>query len=242
MSNTLIIVPAYNEGASIGGVLADLYRELPDAEILVVDDGSLDDTAAQARAQAPAGQNLRVVRLSANLGIGGAVQTGLRYAVEQGHQRAVQVDGDGQHPAAAARQLLERLDAGTADVVIGSRFVPGSEGFSSTLMRRLGITILSRTLRMLGGPAILDVTSGLRAYGRRALVHLAARYPPDYPEPEALRLLQGSGCRIEEVPVAMVARAHGTSSISRLGSAFYMTRVLLGLVLLRASRRQVKAS
>jgi hypothetical protein len=135
--------------------------------------------------------------------------------------------------------VIEELARGDADVVVGSRFVGDVTGFASTPMRRVGIRLLSWALRVLGGPAVTDVTSGLRAFNRRALELLARQYPPDYPEPEALLILETGRCRIKEVPVAMSVRAHGTSSISRLDSAFYMARVLLGMVLLRASRQPV---
>jgi glycosyltransferase involved in cell wall biosynthesis len=233
-SRTLVVVPAYNEEGAIGGVIADLHAELPDADVLVVDDGSTDHTADEARRGVRPGHTLMVARLSANLGIGGAVQTGLRYALRHGYDRVVQVDGDGQHPASSARAVLERIGAG-ADIAVGSRFTRGAQGFASTAMRRTGISVISWALRLLGGPSVLDTTSGLRAFSRRAVSLLASRYPSDFPEPESLLIAHRAGQRIEEVPVSMAARAHGASSITLLGSAFYMLRVLLGLTLFRAS-------
>lgn len=229
-----MVVPAYNEEGSIGSVIEDLRAELPEADVLVVDDGSIDRTAEEARRRCRPGHTVLVARLSANLGIGGAVQTGLRYALRQGYDRVVQVDGDGQHPASSARVVLRAVDAG-ADVAVGSRFAGGLQGFASTPMRRAGIALISWVLRLLGGPAVLDTTSGLRAFSRRAVGVLARRYPSDFPEPESLLIAHRAGQRIEEVPVSMMARAHGASSIGRLGSAFYMARVLLGLVLFRAT-------
>jgi glycosyltransferase involved in cell wall biosynthesis len=227
-------VPAFNEEGSIAAVVADLQAELPDTDVLVVDDGSSDQTAEHARRCCGRNQRVMVARLSANLGIGGAVQTGLRYALRHGYDRVVQVDGDGQHPAASARVVLQRLDGG-ADVTVGSRFAGSMRGFASTPMRRVGIAIISWALRFLGGPSVLDTTSGLRAFSRRAVALLAVRYPSDFPEPESLLILHRAGYRIEEVPVPMAARRHGNSSITRLGSAFYMARVLLGLALFRAT-------
>jgi glycosyltransferase involved in cell wall biosynthesis len=231
---TLVIVPAYNEEGSIGGVIDDLRAELPDADVLVVDDGSSDRTADEARRRSRPGHTVMVARLSANLGIGGAVQTGLRYALRHGYDRAVQVDGDGQHPASSARAVLQRLDQG-ADLIVGSRFAGGVQGFASTPTRRAGIAMISWALRLLGGPAVLDTTSGLRAFSRRAIGVLARRYPSDFPEPESLLIAHRAGQRIEEVPVPMAPRSHGASSITRLGSAFYMARVLLGLALFRVT-------
>jgi glycosyltransferase involved in cell wall biosynthesis len=234
-SGTLIVVPAFNEARSIAAVLGDVRAELPDADVLVVDDGSTDRTADIARRASDGDPHVRVARLSANLGIGGAVQTGLRYAMLHGYQRVVQVDGDGQHPASSARVVLDALDGG-ADVVVGSRFVARrGAAFASTPLRRAGIAVISRALRLLGGPPVVDTTSGLRAFNRRAVALLASRYPADFPEPESLLIAHRAGQRIDEVPVSMAPRAHGTSSITRLGSAFYMARVMLGLALFRAS-------
>jgi glycosyltransferase involved in cell wall biosynthesis len=232
--STLVVVPAYNEQRSIAAVIRDLRAELPDADVLVVDDGSTDGTAAEARRVCRGDGRVLVARLSANLGIGGAVQTGLRYALQHGYERVVQVDGDGQHPASSARAVLQRLDGG-ADVVVGSRFAPGAAGFESTPMRRAGIALISWALRLLGGPSVLDTTSGLRAFSRRTVALLAPRYPSDFPEPESLLVVHRAGQRIEEVPVSMAPRAHGASSITRFGTAFYMARVLVGLALFRAS-------
>jgi glycosyltransferase involved in cell wall biosynthesis len=219
------VVPAYNESGSIAGVVRDLASLSPPVPAIVVDDASTDDTAEQAKRA-----GAEVLRLAANLGIGGAVQTGFRRALERGADVAVQVDGDGQHPASEVPRLAEPVLAGEADVVIGSRFLEG-EGFQSSLPRRAGIRVLSHALRMLTGERFLDPTSGFRAYSRRVLEAFAEEYPEDYPEPESLlTLVRDLSARVVEVPVVMRPREAGRSSIRGPASLYYMAKVLTAVI------------
>ena len=226
----LIIIPCLNERASLPGLIAEVRAAAaltPHAlEPVVIDDGSADGTADTARAL-----GVRCVELCSNLGIGGAVQTGLRLAAREGFDCAVQLDGDGQHPAEALPALLARLDGPDApDLIVGSRFLARA-GFQSTAARRLGIGWLSLVLRALSGLRITDPTSGLRVYGLRALWLFDYRYPYDYPEPEALVLAFRAGLTIVEEPVVMRAREAGQSSIHGLWAAYYMLKVTLAMAL-----------
>jgi glycosyltransferase involved in cell wall biosynthesis len=227
----LAIVPALNEAACIAGVIDDLRRHAPQFDVLVVDDGSVDDTAARAH-QAGA----LVVQLPFNLGIGGAVQTGYRFAAEHCYDVAVQVDGDGQHAAGELGALLAHLEAHPdVDMVVGSRFLPSdareAEAFRSSAARRLGIGVLRRLLRVLVGAPVTDPTSGFRMAGRRAIELFAADYPRDYPEVECYVMLRAHDLRAAEVPVAMRERQGGRSSIGGLHSALYMVKVTLAIVM-----------
>ena len=226
-ADTLVIVPAYNEGASIAGVIADLAGAGLALDILVVNDGSADHTSQAARATGRA----LVVDLPKNLGIGGAVQTGFKYALRQGYRHAVQFDGDGQHLAAELPKLLTTLQQSGASLVIGSRFLEKHEGFRSTFTRRLGIRIFQVLNSLLIGQKITDNTSGFRAYDRQAIGFLAGCYPVDYPEPEAVILLGRNGFRIAEVPARMRERQAGGSSIAGLASLYYMLKVILAIVM-----------
>lgn len=197
MDRILIIVPAYNEEASIRGVIEDLRRHFPAGDILVIDDGSRDATRVLAESC-----GVTVVRLPVNLGIGGAVQTGYRYAQEKGYSIAVQFDGDGQHMASEIPALLMPLQHGQADIVVGSRFLnPG--GYRPSVFRRAGILIFSRVLSAILGMPVTDTTSGFRAANRRCIDRCALSYPEDYPEVESLVLLHRSGIRIAETAVVM---------------------------------------
>ncbi len=220
----LLVVPAYNEAANIVRVVGDLATQLPEATILVVNDGSSDETSRLARRT---GQ-CTVVDLPCNLGIGGAVQTGFKFATRRGFEVVVQVDGDGQHKAEEIRGLVRALEAGRYDMVIGSRFL-GIDSFRSTALRRIGIRLFAVVNSLAIRQPITDNTSGFRAYGREAIAFLAKHYPVDYPEPEAVILLGRNGFRIKEIPVAMEERQGGHSSIHGLKSAYYMIKVLLAI-------------
>ncbi len=232
----LVIVPAFNEAATIAQVVEEVRQAAPRLDIVVIDDGSTDGTAA--RVPAPA----RVLRLPFNLGIGGAMQTGYRFAAEQGHQVAIQVDGDGQHPAGEIPALLARLDAGDADLVIGSRFLRSGagagdgDGYRQTRSRAAGSGILRHLLRLLTGRTFTDCTSGFRAANRRVIEAFAHHYPDDYPEPEVVLLLQRAGFQIAEVPVAMRHRSAGRSSISLLRGIYYVIKVAVALLLATARK------
>ena len=220
----LAIVPAFNEQEAIAGTIRALRQQAPMLDVLIVNDGSRDATSAVARATGEA----TVVDLPCNLGIGGAVQTGFKYAERHGYDMAIQFDADGQHLASEIAALLAPLQAGEADVVLGSRFL-GVKSFQSTFMRRVGIYMFYLVNSWLIGQAITDNTSGFRAYNRRAIAFLAQHYPMDYPEPEAVILLKKNGFTLKEVPVAMQARQGGVSSINWLWSAYYMVKVMLAI-------------
>lgn len=220
---TLVIIPAFNEAEAIGAVVADI-RAHCDHDILVIDDGSVDATAARAAAA-----GAQVVRHPCNLGIGAAVQTGYLYALRHGYDTVVRQDGDGQHDPSYIPALLDILRRGDSDIVVGSRFL-AREGFQSTVVRRLGIVILS-VVSALVGTKTTDPTSGYWALNRRALEALAPSHPDDYPETEALVIAAAAGCRTSELPVRMRERETGRSSIGALYSGFYMIKVILALLI-----------
>lgn len=224
----LAIVPAYNEAASIAAVVRDLKTHLPQCDVVVVDDGSTDATSYHVPPEA------NLIRLPFNLGIGGAMQTGYRYAQLHRYDVAVQVDADGQHPSDQARKVIQKLLDSQADMVIGSRFLHDGqdpEGYRQTASRMVGIRVLRGLLKLLTGKTFTDCTSGLRAANRRVIRAFATWYPDDYPEPEVVLLLHKQGFRIEETPVRMHQRAAGVSSISTWRGVFYVIKVALSLLI-----------
>ncbi len=223
MARPIAVVPALNEESSIGAVIEGIRAFDPTFEVVVIADGSTDRTPEVA-----AEHGAQVLRLPFNLGIGGAVQTGFRYAWEQGCELVVRVDGDGQHDPAELGAVLAPVLAGQADVVVGSRFV-GTDGYRSSRARRLGIRVLAWTLSALVRQRVTDPTSGFQALNRRALALFAADYPHDYPEVEATLMAHRGGLRRLEVPVTMRERDGGRSSINALHSIYYMVKVLLAL-------------
>jgi glycosyltransferase involved in cell wall biosynthesis len=224
MPRILIIVPAYNESAAIGPVLEKLAQLGDDYDTLVVDDGSTDNTASVVQRHAHA----KLVRLPFNLGIGGAMQTGYKYACRNRYDVAVQCDADGQHPVDQIPRLVSRVLDGSADVIIGSRYVADS-AYRPSLSRRIGKSMLSRWVNLLVGGGITDTTSGFRAASRRAIAVFADTYPEDYPEPEALVILHKCGLRVAEIPVEMHPRQGGVTSIKPLGALYYMIKVALAI-------------
>lgn len=219
----LIVIPAYNEESAIAQVVQTVRSAGYD--YVVVNDGSTDGTLAVCRAQ-----GINVLDLPQNLGIGGAVQAGHLYALENGYDVDIQVDGDGQHDISCVPALLERISDG-ADLVVGSRFIEPIEGFKSTAARRAGIRWLSGCIRLVTGLTVNDVTSGFRASGRAAIELFARRYPVDYPEPESLVMVHNAGLRIDEVPVVMHERQGGVSSIHALSAVYYMIKVTLAILI-----------
>jgi len=217
------IVPALNEEATIGGVVEEIRTFDSGFEIVVVDDGSGDRTAEVARAH-----GAKVLRLPFNLGIGGAVQTGFRYAWENGFDLAVRVDGDGQHDPGELSAIIEPVLAGEADIAVGSRFA-GGPGYRPSRSRRIGIRILAWAVSRLVRQRVTDTTSGFQALNRRGIQLFAADYPHDYPEVEATVMVHRHRLRLREVPVAMRERAGGRSSITAFRSVYYMAKVLLAL-------------
>lgn len=225
------IVPAYNESQSIAAVVHELNAAARQAGIsltvVVVNDCSKDDTGTIIDALPCVALHLPV-----NLGIGGAVQTGFRYALENGFDAAVQVDGDGQHPAEAVPLLLQEMQNNRCDVVIGSRFITG-QGFQSSFVRRLGIQWFSRLNKLLTGLRVADTTSGLRLFNRRALEMVSHWYPDEYPEPEILVQFARADLQIKETPVQMRERQGGTSSIDSVRAVYYMWKVTLAILFTR---------
>lgn len=219
-----VVVPAFNEAGALADVVAGLHRHLPGAGVVVVDDGSDDDTAGVAwRAGAT------VIRLPVNLGIGGAVQAGYRYALRHGFTMAMQVDGDGQHEPAEAVRLVEAVVQG-ADLAVGSRWL-GRGDYVAPRSRRMGMRLLSAMVRLRTGRTFTDTTSGFRALGPAALRLFAGSYPTDFPEVESIVLAAGHGLEVVEVPVRMNEREHGRSSIAGgFRSSYYMARVSLALL------------
>jgi hypothetical protein len=232
-SDLLVIIPAFNEEASLPGVLRELRESMPDADVLVVNDGSHDGTSRVARAA-----GVRVADLPTNLGIGGAMQTGYRYAERIGYAVAVQLDADGQHDPREIAKILAPLREGRASLVVGSRRL-GAGGDRSTPLRRLGTTILSCIVTWLTGVRVGDATSGFRAADRRVVEAYARFYPADYPEVEALVYVHRQGLALVEVPVAMRERRGGRSSIDFGRAAYYMVKVPIGSLIgaLRARER-----
>lgn len=225
----LVIIPCYNEQENIVNTIERLRRTCPQADYLVVNDCSTD--ASEAILQA---HGYNHVQLPVNLGIGGGVQTGYRYAVEHGYDVAIQMDGDGQHDPAYLMDVVAPVAAGELDMAIGSRFIK-KEGFQTSFMRRLGINILSGLIFLLTGKRVLDVTSGFRATGKELTAYFADHYAADYPEPEAIMAATLNGYRVGEVPVQMQERQGGVSSIRSFKSAYYMIKVSLSLVINRIS-------
>jgi glycosyltransferase involved in cell wall biosynthesis len=222
---TIAIIPAFNEQDAIGIVIDELAAFDPAVDVLVVDDASHDATAERARQR-----GARVVTLPFNLGIGGAVQTGFRYAAENGYELAIRVDGDGQHDPAELRPLLDMVREGRADMCIGSRFVDAG-GYRSSVTRRVGIRILARTVSLLTAQRVTDTTSGFQVLNRKAIELFAADYPHDYPEVEAAVMAHKNRLRLAECPVQMRERAAGRSSIRGLRTVYYMAKVMLAIVI-----------
>jgi glycosyltransferase involved in cell wall biosynthesis len=219
----LAIVPAFNEADSIAEVVSEIRDFDREIEVLVVDDGSTDATAALADAA-----GARVVRLPINLGIGGAVQAGFLYAYEHGFDLAVQIDGDGQHDARELELLLEPILAGRADLAIGTRFA-GRRSYRAPLARRIGIGLFATLVSLRVRQRMTDTTSGFRAVNRRGIRLFAADYPHDYPEVESVVTAARGDLRFCEVPVEMRQRAGGKSSITAFRSFYYVVKVLLAL-------------
>lgn len=228
----LVIIPAYNEAESIVNVIRKLQNDCPEADYVVINDCSKDNTLTVL-----AENQTSYINLPLNLGIGGGVQTGYKYALQNGYDIAIQIDGDGQHDTAYLNKVIEPIKKGQADIVIGSRFIK-KEGFQSSGMRRLGINFLSMLIRICCGTKVLDVTSGFRAVNKEYIKMYADEYPIDYPEPEAIVKASLSGARIMEMPVVMKERETGTSSISPMKSIYYMIKVSLAIIVCRLGNKR----
>jgi glycosyltransferase involved in cell wall biosynthesis len=220
----LAIVPALNEEHTVPGVIGELRSFDPGLDIVVVDDGSTDRTAEVA-----ASLGAHVLRLPFNLGIGGAVQTGFRFAYERDYDVVVRVDGDGQHDPSQLGRILAPVLAGEADIAVGSRFAADAGGYRSSRSRRVGIRILAAVVSRVVGQRVTDTTSGFQALNRQGIALFAHDYPHDYPEVEATVMVFRHRLRLVEVPVSMRERGGGSSSITALRSIYYMVKVLLAI-------------
>lgn len=224
----LIVIPCYNEEDSLPLVLQEIKDlQLPNEyklTALVINDCSKDGTALVAKQF-----GAELLDLPCNLGIGGAVQTGFKYAVKNNFDLAIQLDGDGQHPANELIKLLNGYENFSADVVIGSRFI-NREGFQSSLIRRIGIKYFYRLNRLFTGNSIYDSTSGFRLLSKRAILLASNQYPDDYPEPESLVIFAKANFVIKEVSVTMRSRLGGKSSIGSTASLFYTIKVSLAML------------
>jgi glycosyltransferase involved in cell wall biosynthesis len=222
----LAVIPAYNEVATVEQVIRDLRAAAPRFDVVVVDDGSTDATAEVARKT-----GARLLRLPFNLGIGGAVQAGFLYALENGYDYMVQVDADGQHCPDQIGRLTAAMEADpTLDLICGSRFLTNEHAYPAPISRRTGIHVFAFVLSKIVGQRVSDPTSGFRLYNRRGIELFARDYPHDYPEVEAVLMLHFHRLRMKEVPVRMLQRGQGVSSIRSGKSVYYMIKVLLAII------------
>lgn len=229
----LVIIPAYNEEKTIAQTAQSVLDRGYD--VVVVNDGSRDNTKKFCEANA-----IPLLNLPYNLGIGGAVQTGHKYAYLNGYDIDIQFDGDGQHDASFLPLLIEEIQKGS-DLVIGSRFVERAkkdDSFKSTKLRRAGIRWLSFWIKLFSGKKVFDPTSGFRAAGSKAIELFSVDYPSDYPEPESIVEAAKKGLNIKEVPVKMNERKEGSSSIGGLGSLYYMIKVSLEIAIIALFKRK----
>lgn len=221
----LVIIPAYNEGENIKSTVEEVLKKAEGFDYVVINDCSTDDTKKICEKN-----HFNIINLPINLGIGGAVQTGYRYAYEQGYDVAVQVDGDGQHDPEFLQTMANYLAENQLDMVIGSRFIE-KRGFQSSSARRVGIKFFSWLIKLLTGKRITDPTSGLRMVGRDVMGIFSRDYPRDYPEPESVVAVLKRNMKVEEIPVVMYERSGGVSSISLKKSIYYMVKVTLAILI-----------
>jgi glycosyltransferase involved in cell wall biosynthesis len=224
LATTLIVMPAFNEEESVAATVMETYSALPGAHVLVIDDGSIDATGEVARKA-----GALVATLPFNLGVGGAMRVGFRYAIENGYDNVVQVDSDGQHDPRDVPLLLAQLDS--ADLVLGARFA-GKGAYSVRGPRAWAMRVLSRVLSRVAKTKLTDTTSGFRASGPRAVRLFAEHYPAEYlgDTIETLVIAARSGCTITQIPVAMRARSGGTPSHNPMKAAVYLGRAAIALV------------
>jgi glycosyltransferase involved in cell wall biosynthesis len=221
----LVIIPVFNEEETLRGVIAGIRSSLPQADILVVNDGSADSTGNIAREE-----GVLILEHPYNMGIGATMQTGFLYAFQKGYDLGIQVDGDGQHDPRYLKDLVSPILKGEADLVIGSRYLE-EKGFKSSAPRRIGIRFFSILYYILTGMWVTDPTSGFRALDKKVVEFSSKEYPSDYPEAESLILFHKMGFVLKEIPVAMKERQGGTSSIHFLNSVYYMVKVTLSMVI-----------
>ena len=238
---TLVFIPAWNEAASIAAVVADVRKHLAGADILVVDDGSTDASAARAREC-----GVLVASLPFNQGLGAALQTGYLYALREGYDCCAHLDADGQHPAKEVARLLTEVEADRADLVIGSRYrdpeaEAESDDYRPTLSRRIGTSVFRFFLTLATRQRFTDTTSGMRAANRRVMSLFSENYSPDFAEIESLQLAVREGLRVEEVPVRMLERTGGSSFLTPLRSAFFIFKGIVVLLVGQFRPRRVEA-
>jgi glycosyltransferase involved in cell wall biosynthesis len=238
---TLVFIPAWNEETSVAAVIDDVRKHLPEADILVVDDGSTDATAARVREAGAI-----VASLPFNQGLGAALQTGYLYALREGYDFCAHLDADGQHPAEEVARLLEEVVADHADLVIGSRYVDpdavatGDE-YRPTLSRRIGTSVFRFFLTLATRQRFTDTTSGMRAANRKVMRLFSANYSPDFAEIESLQLAVREGLRVEELSVRMLERAGGHSFLTPVRSAFFIFKGVVVLLVGQFRPRQAEA-
>ncbi len=223
----IIIIPAYNEEENIERTVNAIQKSAQGFDYVIINDCSTDNTRKICEEK-----EFNIVNLPINLGIGGAVQTGYKYAYENGYDVAVQVDGDGQHDPEFLNTMADYLIEHQVDMVIGSRFIE-KKGFQSSITRRMGIQFFSKLIKVLTGKKITDPTSGLRMIGRNVMEIFSEDYPRDYPEPESIVAVLRKNMKIEEIPVVMLERQGGVSSISPKKSIYYMVKVTLAILIER---------
>ena len=226
----LVIIPAYNEEGNLEKTINDITENAPGFDYVIINDCSTDNTLEMCRHH-----GFHYLNLPVNLGIGGAVQTGDRYAFYHGYDLAVQFDGDGQHSAAHHEDMAKVLEKSGADMVIGSRFIE-KEGFQSSGLRRVGIRYFTMLIRLLTGKTITDPTSGMRMVNRKLLEKFTNEYPKDYPEPESVVTILSENYKVKEVPVIMNEREEGVSSISLRNSVYYMIKVSFAILIARMKK------
>ncbi|HFK1401773.1 MULTISPECIES: glycosyltransferase family 2 protein [Bacillus] len=225
LKKKLIIIPAYNESTNLIHVVEDIEKNAPDFDYVIINDCSKDDTEHICK-----DNNFNYVSLPINLGIGGGMQTGYKYAQRHGYDVAVQFDGDGQHDAAYLGALLKEMEDTGADMVIGSRFI-NKEGFQSSFTRRVGIRFFEKLIKIVSGKRITDATSGFRMVNRKIINEFCEYYPKDYPEPESIVAVIRNNYEVKEVPVLMRERMGGTSSIVNYKAIYYMIKVTLAITI-----------
>ena len=218
---TLVIIPAYNEEDNIINTIKNLKENTKNIDYIVINDGSTDNTK-----KVCIENNINFIDLSINLGIGGAVQTGYKYAKKHNYDIAVQFDGDNQHDPKYIDDLIKEVENGN-DLVIGSRYVKNIDTFKSTLIRRMGIKFLSSLIKLVTHKKIYDVTSGFRACNKKVIDYFSKHYSLDYPEPDSIARLLKMKYKVKEIPVEMKERKSGKSSIKFFDSIYYMIKVSL---------------
>lgn len=225
MNKTLVIIPTYNEESTLRDVVCRIKNTLPESNVLVINDGSTDNTSGIAKSS-----GAMVLDLPYNLGVGNTIQTGFLFAIQRGYDIVVRLDADGQHRPEDAKSLMEPVLNGGADMTVGSRFLLSNGGFKSTLVRRAGIRFFSTLVSLIIRKRVTDPTSGFQAMNEKVVRFFTQEYPPDYPEVEALVLANKAGFTVKEVPVEMLERKGGQSSINFLNSIYYVLEVLTSII------------